>query len=62
MDGNPGNAMASTSQSRKRLVNRGGENDKMSRGVWKAVETSTKGVGMGETEGGRSRKKAERKE
>ena len=54
MDGNFGNAVASTPQSRDRLENRRGENDKIPRGMWKAVETGAREVGVGKTKGGRS--------
>ena len=54
MDSNLEDAVAIISQSRNRLENRGSENDEMLRGVWKAVETSTGEVRMGETKGGRS--------
>ena len=54
MDGNFGDAVASTPQSRNRLENRRGENDKMPRGMWKAVETGTREVRVGKAKGGRS--------
>ena len=50
-----GDAIVSMSQPRNRLENRGGKNDEVSRGVWKAVETSAGEVGMGETERGRNK-------
>ena len=61
MDGDLGDVVASMSQPRNRLENRGGENDEMLRGVWKAVETSTGEVRMGETKGGRSKKESRKK-
>ena len=66
MDGNFGNAIASMSQPRDRLENRKGKDDEVSRGMWKAVETGTGEIRMGETKGRRSerrsRKKTRRKE
>ena len=65
MDSDLGDAMASTPQSRNRLENRRGEDDKVSGGMWEAVETSTREVGMGKAKGrrseGRSREKKRRK-
>ena len=65
MNSNFGDAVVSTPQSRNRLENRESKNDKVSRRVWKTVETSAREVGLGETEGERSkkgsRKKIERK-
>ena len=58
MDGNFGNAMASMSQPRNRLENRGSENDEISGGIWKVVETSTGEIRMGETNRGRSKEKS----
>jgi len=46
------------SQPRNRLENRGGENDEMSRGVWKAVETSTEEVRIGETKEERNKRRS----
>ena len=47
------------------MENRGGKNDEVSRGVWKAVETSAGKIGMGKAERrgskGRSRKEEGRK-
>ena len=54
MDSNFGDAVASTPQSRNRLENRRGENDKVPREMWKAVETSTREVGVGKAKRGRS--------
>ena len=54
MDSNFGNAVASMLQSRNRLENWRSENDEVPREMWKAVETSTGEVRMGETKGGRS--------
>ena len=61
VDGDLGDVVASMSQPRNRLENRGGENDEMSREVWKAVETSTGEVRMGETKGGRNKRRSRRK-
>jgi len=47
--------MVNTPQSRDRLENRRGENDEMSRRMWKVVEASSGKVGMGKAEGGRSK-------
>ena len=58
VDGDLGDTVASTSQPRNRLENRGDENDKISRGVWKAVETSTGEIGIGETKGERSKRRS----
>jgi len=44
------------------LENGGGKNDKVSRGVWKTVEASTRKVRMGETERRRSERKSKEKE
>ena len=41
MDSNSRDAMASTLQSRNRLENRRGKNDKVSRRVWKAVKAGS---------------------
>ena len=35
------------------MENRGGENDKVSRGMWETVETGAKEIGMGEAKGKR---------
>ena len=53
MDSNSRDAMASTLQSRNRLENRRGKNDKVSRRVWKAVKAGSGEVRLGETERGR---------
>jgi len=53
--------MASTPQSRNRLENQRSENDEVSRGMWKAVETGIGKVRMGETKGGRSKRKSGKK-
>jgi len=37
------------------LENRRGENDKVSRGMWKAVETGVREVGVGKAKGGGSK-------
>ena len=52
--------MINMSQPRNRLENRGDENDKMSRGVWKVVETGTGEVRMGETKGERSKRRSKK--
>ena len=44
------------------MEDRGGKDDKVSRGVRKAVETSAGEVGMGETERGRSKRGSRKKE
>ena len=56
MDSNLGDTVASTLQPRNRLENRESENDEMLRGVWKAVETSTGEVSIGETKEAKSKK------
>jgi len=48
-------------QSINRLENRKSKNDKVSRRVWKAVETSAREVGLGETEGGRRREEKKKR-
>ena len=58
MDGNFGNAMASMSQPRNRLENRGSENDEISGGMWKVVETGTGEIRIGETNRGRSKERS----
>ena len=55
MDGDSRDAMISTPQSRSRLENRRGENNKMSRRMWKTMEANVGKVGMGEAEGGGSK-------
>ena len=52
--------MINMSQPRNRLENRGDENDKMSRGVWKVVETGTGEVRIGETKGERSKRRSKK--
>ena len=54
MDGNFGDAVANMPQSRNRLENRRGKNDKVPRGMWKAVETRAREVRVGKAKGGRS--------
>jgi len=44
------------------LENRGGQDDEMSRRVWKAVEASAREVRMVETKGRRSRRGSRKKE
>ena len=53
MDSNSSNAMASAPQSRNRLENGRGKNDKVFGRVWKAVEAGLGEVRLGETERGR---------
>jgi len=40
------------------LKNRGSENDEISRGIWKAVETEIEKVRMAETEGRREKERS----
>ena len=61
MDSNFGNTMASIPQPRNRLENQGSENDKVSRGMWKAVETGTGEVRIRETKEERSEGKSRKK-
>ena len=65
MDSNSRNAMVGLVQSRDRLENGRGKDNKMSRGVWKAVETSAEKIGMGKAERrgskGRSQEEERRK-
>ena len=61
MNGNSRDAVASTLQSRDRLKNRRSKNDEVSRGMWKAVEASSGEVGMGKTNGGKSKRKSRKK-
>ena len=61
MNSNFGDAMVSMPQPRNRLENRGSKNDEVSRGVQKIVETSARKVRLGETEGGRSKRKSRKK-
>ena len=66
MDGDFRDTIVSIPQSRNRLENRRGENDKMSRRMWKTVEANAEKVRMGEAEAEgskrRSGKKMRRKE
>ena len=55
MDSNSRNAMVGLVQSRDRLENGRGKDNKMSRGVWKAVEADIRKIGVVETEGRRSK-------
>ena len=48
--------MVGLAQSRNRLDNRRGKDDKMFRRVWKAVEANTGKIGVAEIEGEKSRK------
>ena len=54
--------MASIPQSRNRLENRRGEDDKVPRGMWEAVETSTREVGVGKAKERRSEERSREKE
>ena len=60
VDGDLGNTMVGSAQSRNKLEDRRDKDNKMSRGMWKAVETNTGKIGVAETERrrgkGRSRK------
>jgi len=58
VDGNSRDIMVGTLQSRNRLENKRGENDEMSGRMQKAVEASSKEVGMGKTEGGESKERS----
>ena len=51
--------MTSMPQSRNRLEDRRSENDKMSRRMWEAVETSLGEIGIGKAEEGRSKGRSE---
>ena len=44
------------------MENGEGENDEVSGGMWKAVETSTGKVGIGETKGRRGKRRGRKKE
>ena len=44
------------------MEDRGGQNDKVSRRMWKAVETGVREVRMGEAEGRRSKGRSREKE
>ena len=57
-----GNAVASIPQSRNRLENRRGEDDEVPRGMWEAVETSTREVGVGKAKGRKSKERSRKKE
>ena len=48
-------------QSRNRLENGRGKDDKMSRGVWKAVEANIRKIRIAETEGRRSKEESRKK-
>ena len=61
MDSDFGDVMASMSQFRNRLDNRRSKDDKMSRRMWKAMETSSREVGLGETEKGGSKERSRKK-
>jgi len=54
VDSNLGDAVASMPQPRNRLENRRGKDDKVSRGMWEAVEASSGKIGVGEIERRRS--------
>jgi len=55
VDSDLGGAMVGPAQSRNRLEDGRGKNDKMSRRVWKAVEANAEKIRVAETEGGRSK-------
>ena len=61
MDSDIGDAMVSIPQPRNRLENRGSEDDKVPRGMWKTVEASSWEVRMGKTEKGRSERGSRKK-
>jgi len=44
------------------LENRGSKDDKMSRGMWKAMEASIGKIGVGKTKEGRSKRRSQQKE
>ena len=50
--------MAGLPQSRNRLENRGSKDDEMPRRIWKAVEASTREIGVGKAEGRRSKRRS----
>ena len=58
MDGNLVGAIVSLTQSKNRLENRRSKDDKMSRRMWKIVETNAGKIGMVETEGGRGKRRS----
>ena len=58
MDSNLGDAMASMPQYRNILENRRGEDNKMSRRVWKAVEAKTGKIRLGKTKEGGSQRRS----
>jgi len=62
VDGDLGNAVASTPQSRNRLENRRGEDDEVPRGMWKAVETGAREVRVGKAKERRSKERSKEKE
>ena len=43
------------------MENREGQDDEMSGGMWKAVETGTREIGVGKAEGGRSKRRGGKK-
>ena len=61
MNSNFEDAVVNTSQPRNRLENRESKNDEVPKRVWKTVETSAREVGLGETEGGRSKRGSRKK-
>jgi len=61
VDGNSGDAVVSTPQSRNRLENGRGENDEVSERMQKAVEVSTREVRIKETERRRSKERSRKK-
>ena len=58
MDSNSRNAMVGLAQSRDRLEDRRGKDDKMSRGVWKAVEANVRKIRVVETKERRSKERS----
>ena len=58
MNGDFRNAVASMLQPRNRLENRGGKNDKVSRKMWKIMETSAGEIRVGKTKEERSKERS----
>ena len=50
--------MVSLTQFRDRLEDRRGKDDKMSKGVWKTVETNAGKIGVAETKGERGKRRS----
>jgi len=57
VDGNFGDAIASSPQPRDQLEDRGSENDEMPRRVWKAMETGTGEIWLAKAKGRKGKKK-----